>query len=230
MDLADQHHIPYPLIQVAGVHDIDEARMLADCGVDLIGIPLRLTVNAEDLTEPEACAISRQLPGRCCLITYLDDPREIQSLAGDLQVSWIQLHGDIDPEKLPAIKRCLPGVRLIKSLIVGKYTPDALERMIREMAPHVDAFITDSYNPASGAEGATGLAHDWRVSRELRLASPRPLILAGGLTADNVAAGIAAVGPHGVDVHTGIEDASGRKCPELTSAFVNAAKSAFSAG
>ena len=229
MDLADNPHIPRPLIQVAGVHDIPEAQLLVDCGVDLIGIPLRLTVNAEDLSEAEAAGISREFAGRCCLFTYLDEPEAIRYLVDALQVSWIQLHGDIDPAMLPRLGKLLPHVRIIKSLVVGKYPVERLKKMMLEMAEHVDAFITDSYNPLNGAEGATGLTHDWQISRDSRLACPRPLILAGGLNPENVGEAIRSVRPWGVDVHTGIEDASGRKCPLLTRQFVEAARDAFRA-
>ena len=153
-----------------------------------------------------------------------------RSLVDALQVSWIQLHGDVDPANLPRLKALLPRLRIIKSLVIGKYPAEQLEKMVQLMAPYVDAFITDTYNPANGAEGATGLTHDWRISRALQLACPRPLILAGGLNADNVADAIRTVRPWGVDVHTGIEDASGRKSPRLTRLFVEAARAAFAEG
>ena len=88
----------------------------------------------------------------------------------------------------------------------------------------MDGFITDTYAPETGASGATGRTHDWAVSRRLVQLSPKPVILAGGLTPANVRQAIATVGPAGVDVHTGVEDASGRKDRGKVLAFVAAAR------
>jgi len=105
---------------------------------------------------------------------------------------------------------------------------EALVTQALALAPHSDALLTDSLDPATGATGATGRTHDWEASRRLALASPRPLIMAGGLTPDNVAAAVAAVRPAGVDAHTGLEDAAGRKDPALVADFVGAARAALS--
>ncbi|MGC9450999.1 MAG: phosphoribosylanthranilate isomerase [Oceanipulchritudo sp.] len=227
MDLDHHTAFPRPLIQVAGVHDVAEARMLAEAGTDLIGIPLRLPVNKEDLGETAAAEISRAFPGRCCLITYLDKPDEIAALAGFLAVDWIQLHGTVDAGILPGLRRRLPRVRLVKSLVVGREPFARLEQSARIFSPHVNAFITDTFNPSNGAEGATGMVHDWGLSRRLRELADRPLILAGGLHAGNVAPAIRAVRPSGVDVHTGVEGPDGRKCPDKVRAFIAAAREAF---
>ncbi len=201
--------------------------MLLDCGVDLIGIPLRLPVNAEDLDDAAAAAISRAHPGRCCLITYLDRVRDIADLARYLEVRYIQLHGPVDPAILPRLREALPGVCLIKSLVVGLGSETELFATLQACAPGVDAFITDTYNPRTRAGGATGLTHDWTISRRLAVSSPRPVILAGGLNPGNLAAAIAAAKPYGVDVHTGVEGPDGRKDPALVRSFVRIARDSF---
>ncbi|MGH7810735.1 MAG: hypothetical protein ACREP5_10705 [Candidatus Binatia bacterium] len=61
-----------------------------------------------------------------------------------------------------------------------------LEAMVSALSPFVDAFITDTFDPESGASGTTGKTHDWRVSRRLVELTNRPVILAGGLTPKNV--------------------------------------------
>ncbi len=106
---------------------------------------------------------------------------------------------------------------------------DAVEGQVAEFAPHVDAFITDTYDPETGASGATGRTHDWAVSRHLVELSPKPVILAGGLTASNVREAIEFVRPAGVDVHTGIERDDGRKCPDLTTRCVAEGRAGFAA-
>ncbi len=221
------------LIQVAGVHDLAEAQDVAEAGAHALGIPLRLPVHTPDLSEAEAAALVAALPACLVpvLITYETRPLALVGLARQLGIRHVQLHaalGREDAAVLARIKDLTPDIFLIKSLIVrGAPEQAALEAELAACAPHVDAFITDSFDPASGATGATGMTHDWKLSRRLVELSPRPVILAGGLDPGNVAAAIAQVRPAGVDAHTGLEDAWGRKHPELLRAFVARAKEAF---
>lgn len=91
----------------------------------------------------------------------------------------------------------------------------------------MDAYITDTFDAETRASGATGKTHDWKVSRQLVQQSPWPVILAGGLSPDNVQEAILEVRPAGVDAHTGLEDGSGRKSEEKVRRFVVEAKEAF---
>jgi phosphoribosylanthranilate isomerase len=217
------------LVQVAGIRDEDEARLCLDAGVDLLGFPFRLPVHREDLAEAEAAALIAALGigSRSVLITYLETARELVELADLLGTGWVQIHGRIVPSELRLLREARPGLGIIRSLVLRSAD---LEQPMAELvacSPWVDAFLTDSHDPASGADGATGRVHDWSLSRRLGQASTRPLILAGGLRPDNVAAAIAAVGPAGVDAHTGLEDAAGAKDPALVAAFVDTARRAF---
>jgi phosphoribosylanthranilate isomerase len=216
-------------VQVASVADEAEAALLVECGVRYLGFPLRIPVNREDLTEAEAAAIIRRLrpPVYGVLITYLAKTEEIAEFAGALGARIVQLHGDIAPEELVRLREVAPGLTVIKSLVVGFHPVPVLEQMVRELSPQVDGFITDTFAPDTGAAGATGRTHDWAVSRRLVELSERPVILAGGLTPGNVRLAIAEVRPAGVDVHTGVEDGSGRKSREKVGAFVREARAGF---
>lgn len=220
--------LPEGLVQVAGIHDLAEAEMLLESGVDLIGIPLRLPVNEEDLSEQEARAICNALPDQCCLITYQDSASEIMQFCEYMGASLIQLHGPVRLETLRELKSASPGLSIVKSLVIGRFPMQELMHQVEEFSPYLSAFITDSYNPETGAEGATGLTHDWDLSRQLKESTEKPLILAGGLNPANVAEAIQAVHPWGVDVHTGVEEENGRKCPRLVADFVKQARHANS--
>ena len=87
----------------------------------------------------------------------------------------------------------------------------------------MDGLLTDTYAPETGASGPP-VSHDWAVSRGLVELSPKPVILAGGLTPANVRQAIVEVRPAGVDVHTGVEAASGRKDRDKVLAFVAEAR------
>ncbi len=217
------------LIQIAGVIDETEAGLLQRCGVEYLGFPLRLPVHREDICEQDASKIIRQLrpPVFGVIITYLDDAQEISDLCSSLGAQIVQLHGDIETAELGKLKSLEPELIVIKSLVVGFHAEDALESTIARCSHSVDAFITDTYDPATGASGATGKVHDWGISRRLVEISDRPVILAGGLGPGNVRRAILEVGPAGVDAHTGVEDDSGRKCREKVEAFVAEAKAGF---
>jgi phosphoribosylanthranilate isomerase len=216
-------------IQVAGVIDQAEAELLVKCGVRYLGFPLRLPVHREDLSEGEAAAIIRNLrsPARAVLITYLNQAGEIVEFCRALGASVIQLHGEIDPSELRSIKERDPNVAIIKSLVIGLHPVGQLLDLVLRTALYVDAYITDTFDPKTGACGATGKTHDWAVSRQFVRCSPRPVILAGGLTPENVRDAIRAVRPAGVDAHTGLEDAFGRKSEEKVRRFVSEAQEAF---
>ena len=216
-------------IQIAGVVDAAEAEMLQQCGVRYLGFPLRLPVHREDLTEDEAAAIIKSLapPVFGVLITYLDEASEIVAFCHALGARIVQLHGDIYRDELKRLKTLDPNLTVIKSLVIGMRADKALEAIATELSPFVDAFITDTFDPETGASGATGKTHDWRVSKRLVEVADRPIILAGGLTAENVKRAILEVGPAGVDSHTGVEDSSGRKSRQKVERFVAEAREAF---
>jgi phosphoribosylanthranilate isomerase len=218
-----------PLIQVAGIRDGAEAALVQECGIRYLGFPLRLPVNREDLTEAEAEAIIRSLrpPARGVLITYQDEAEAIAGFCRTLGATMVQLHGDIPAAELTRLRELHPELTIIKSLVVGMHPVSVLEGLVIELGPLVDGFLTDTYAPETGAAGATGRTHDWAVSRGLVELSARPVILAGGLTPENVEQAISAVRPAGVDVHTGVEDAAGRKDRAKLLAFVAKASAAF---
>jgi phosphoribosylanthranilate isomerase len=216
-------------IQVAGIHDAEEAALLVECGVDFLGFPLGLERHREDCTDAEAAGIVAGLRGRveAVLITYLREPDAIADLARRIGAGWAQLHGDIAPDAVARLRETAPELRLCKSLVVRGHDPAGLEEALWRYTPWVDAFLTDTFDPATGASGATGKVHDWRVSRALADCSTRSLVLAGGLTPENVARAIRAVRPAAVDAHTGVEGPDGRKQRDRVARFVAEARAAF---
>lgn len=218
-------------VQIAGIKDLKEARLLLSAGADYIGFPLRLAYHQPDLTEEAAADIIHRLgcAAQSVLITYLHRAEEISSLACRLGVHHVQLHGPISIPELRRLRQLAPAIRIIKSLIVEGDNFAQLSRLVRDYAAYVTAFITDTYDPLTGACGATGKTHDWEISRRLVTLSPRPVILAGGLNPDNVYRAILEVQPAAVDAHTGLEAPSGRKDPSLVRRFIQAAHQAFAA-
>lgn len=217
------------LVQVAGIRNLDEARMLLDAGVDLLGFPLGLDFHDEDVPAREVARIVKALglEQRGVLITYLTRAEEIAALARQIRVRILQLHGRVSRGSIVDLRGRMSGLFLIKSLIVGERNLEELKSDMRSVEDVVDGFITDTFDPETGACGATGRTHDWHVSRQLVDIARKPLLLAGGLSPRNVYRAIRAVRPFGVDAHTGLEDSDGRKDPSEVEAFVKAAKLGF---
>jgi phosphoribosylanthranilate isomerase len=217
------------LIQVAGVIDVAEAVMLAECGVDWLGFPLHLPVNKEDLSEEQAAEVIAGIrpPQQGILITYEVEASEISAFCRRLGVRTVQLHANVPATQLRALKQIEPELVILKSLVVRGENQQELAAIVEKTCEWVDMYITDTFNPATGAEGATGLIHDWQISADLVQRSPRPVMLAGGLTPDNVDTAIRQVRPAAVDAHTGLEDTAGRKDPAKVRRFVAHARHAF---
>jgi phosphoribosylanthranilate isomerase len=217
------------IIQVAGIRNQQEAKMLVECGVDYLGFPFRLDHHSEDISETEAARIISGLPQsvKAVIITYLNKADQIVDLLKMLGASALQLHGDISLEEIRKLKSEMPELLIIKSLIIGKDPFSILLDWVGEFAPVIDAFITDTYDPLTGAIGATGRTHDWEISRKIVRISPKPVILAGGLTPENVKEAILKVKPAGVDVHTGVENNEGYKNKDRVVNFVSETKGAF---
>ncbi len=217
------------LIQIAGIIDAAEAKMLMDLGVDYLGFPLRLPVNKDDLTEDEAVEVIKNInsPHKAVLITYLNKSDEIISFCDKLNVKVVQLHGEISSGELKKLKLIRPEIEVIKSLVVNGGNYPELENIVNDLSPWVDFFITDTYDPSTGASGATGKTHDWQISRKLVEVSPKPIILAGGLNPSNVRQAVLNIKPAGVDVHTGVESFGGRKDFNLVKEFISESKKAF---
>lgn len=204
--------------------------MLAAEGVDWLGLPLRLPSGTHDITESDAAGVigALQDPQVGVLISYMTEADEVSAFCDQLGVSAVQLHGDVTPAELRKLKAGRPDLYVLKSLVVrDNNNIDELLAIVDGAAEYVDMFITDTYNPATGSKGATGLVHDWSISAELVRRSPKPLMMAGGLTPENVAEAIRTVKPAAVDAHTGLEGADGRKDPDKVRRFVANARRAF---
>lgn len=217
------------LVQVAGVIDAAEAGMIISEGADWLGFALRLPSGKDDIAEQDAANIIKGLdaPHAGVLISYLTDAAEVSEFCTELGVIAVQLHGDVATGQLRLLRELRPDLFVLKSLVVKEGNTEELLRLVDETRPFVDMYITDTFDPKTGAKGATGLTHDWSVSAELVRRSPKPLMMAGGLNPENVGAAIRAVRPAAVDAHTGLEGPDGRKDRAKVAKFVAEARRAF---
>ncbi len=203
---------------------------VVDGGADAVGVLVLTRHVAEDaVTLDQACRLLELVPpfvGRYA-VTHAVDAADVARILGELPVDTLQLHDDIATDVVAGLRALHPGIRLVKALHVHDGRVDAP----LPWSSLVDAFVADSADPTRDRIGGTGLVHDWELSAGLARRSPLPVILAGGLSPQNVGAAIEAVRPWAVNVNSGVER-RGSKDEALVRAFVEAARrgAATSAG
>lgn len=200
-------------VKLCGMRSLDHARAAVDTGAEYLGFVLasgyRRTLTPEAVRE----IITVLGPGRARYVgVFVDpDPTEARDIARYAGLDLVQLSGRESPEVARAV-----GLPVIKVVHVNGADPISEVARFAEVAAMValDAGRTD-------APGGTGETFDW--SLVLEVARRYPVMLAGGLTPENVAAAIRVVSPAAVDVSSGIET-EGTKDLEKIRAFVAAAR------
>jgi phosphoribosylanthranilate isomerase len=210
-------------VKICGVTTPEDAALAARCGAAAVGVLVGLVHASEDEVDPErAGAILATLPPFVAgtLVTHRAELEEVRRLCRAARPQVLQLHGAFPLETIARLRESFPALRIVKTVHVDGER--ALEDA-RRAAPHVDAVLLDTRTATR--IGGTGLTHDWSISRKIRDALPAtPVILAGGLTPDNVARAIDRVRPHAVDVNTGVSLRRGQKSAALIARFVMAAR------
>jgi len=140
------------------------------------------------------------------------------------RTSVLQLVDRVAARELRALRAKLRGIKLVQ--VIHVRDDSALDEALAA-APLVDALLLDSGNPSLGVKelGGTGRIHDWQVSARIRAAAGKPVFLAGGLSAANVAGAIATVRPFGVDLCSGVRE-NGALSARKLEAFVSAVRHA----
>ena len=214
-------------IKICGMTNVDDARMAAEAGADAVG--LNFFASSRRYVEPQSAGrIAAALPAGVMKVGVFvyHESAEIRRIVDDVGLDCVQLHGDETASllgELPAdvkivrAHRC--GARALGPLV------DYLDEC-RELGRLPDAVLLDA--DAGTDFGGTGRVVDWAVvGQQQAMLAGLPMILAGGLTPENVAAGIEALRPSGVDVASGVESAPGRKDARLVARFVAEARNAF---
>lgn len=213
-------------IKICGITTVEDARMVAAAGADAVGLNF-CPQSPRHIALETARRIAECLPASAVKVGLFVNPpaARVLTVSDQLGLDLIQLHGDEPPEFL----RELEGRRVVRAFRVGaeglRPMLDYLERC-RRLACLPQLCLVDSYR--KGQYGGTGQVADWSLlGGYAREGAAPPLVLAGGLTPENVAEAIQAVHPYAVDTASGVESSPGRKDPELVERFVAAARTAF---
>lgn len=196
------------IVKVCGITTIDDALLSVEAGADALG--LNFYPKSPRYIRPElARHIADSVPIRILRVgVFVHETAEhIADVAAIADLDIVQIHG---PGAAPA------GVRVWRALNTGAdFDPATVEN-----DQEAEAFVLDS--PAPGTFGGTGVPFDWSKIPALT----KPIVLAGGLDASNVADAIRIAKPWGVDACSRLESAPGIKDPAKVAAFVRAAKGA----
>ncbi|MGN6560252.1 MAG: phosphoribosylanthranilate isomerase [Candidatus Nitrosocosmicus sp.] len=221
-------------VKICGITNIEDAKQAIRFGADALGFQVGMRHKTEDEISPEeAKSIVALLPPfvSCVLVTHLQDAKTIISLLKLIpRITTVQLHeDDINLKEISAIREKIPSVRIIKAIHVVVDGSESPLQKLHKYDGIVDALILDSVNLKEDRIGGTGMTHDWTLSKKMVANSNLPIILAGGLTRDNVQYAIRSVGPYAVDVNSGVKISrtSRRKDPVKVREFIYRAKNAL---
>ncbi len=230
-------------VKICGNTNLEDAALAADLGADALGFIF--AARKRQMTAAQVAAITPHLPEMVERVGVFDshDAEEIAAAAQAAGLTAVQLHGGFDEALLEQLGPMLAAsdVQIIQTLhwAVNGQTPnevshgaadpvDLLARQIEQVAAMgvADRVLIDS--SVGATSGGTGMTFDWAVARRLFAAAPAGvrLIVAGGLTPENVAQAIAGLGPWGVDVCSGVEASAGRKNPDRLARFLETARAA----
>ena len=233
-------------VKICGNTTLDDARLAAEFGADALGFIL--APSKRQVTPEEVAAITSELPEDVVTIGVFTTANiaEIVNATRRAGLKGVQLHTRNDSRLVSALRAELGPDWFLMQVVdraVDQAGPAQDDRFVRELEtalsdPMLDAVLVDAAK--GGTSGGMGIAFPWEGTAPLlraaqeraggehrRLGARAPkLIVAGGLTAENVAEAISALRPDGVDVASGVEAAPGRKDPERLRAFLMQARGA----
>jgi phosphoribosylanthranilate isomerase len=199
-------------VKICGITRPADALAAERAGADAIGLMfVRESPRFIDMGRARELALAVG-PLLTTVGIFRDAPLEqVLETAAELRLGAVQLQGGEDDGYLESVRRRVPVIRALS------FDPSLSRSRLDSCA--ADAVMLDGLRPGSGQ------AFDWQAARHLR--GSWRLILAGGLNPGNVAAGVRALEPYGVDVSSGVEESPGVKDARLVGEFVRAARSAW---
>lgn len=199
-------------VKICGITSVEDALHAARSGADAIGL-LFYDPSPRAVTPEQAGAIVASLPPFVTTVGLFVDaePDFVNGVLERVPLDLLQFHGDESPDYCDSF-----GRPYMKAIRMREGVDLQHEAAVYAAAR---ALLVDAYQP--GVPGGTGETFDWgRIPASLE----KPLVLAGGLNADNVEAAVRQVRPWAVDVSGGVERSKGVKDPERVAQFINNAK------
>lgn len=199
-------------IKICGITNLEDALAAVECGADAVGF-IFYKKSPRFITPKKAAEIILALPPFVTTIgIFVDESAAaISSTIVETGIGVVQLHGDEPPESCSCSRRIIKAIR-VKSL-------DSLAPL-EGFKGRVSAYVLDTYTPDK--LGGTGTIFNWDIAVEAKQFGR--VILAGGLTPENIVEAIRHVRPYGVDVCSGVEASKGKKDLKKLKLFIERAK------
>jgi|SRR6266567_1198405 len=198
-------------VKICGVRTLEEAQAAVDAGADALGF--NFWSPSARYIEPHAAreVITSVTPTVCTVGVFVNEEgSRIVDIASELGLNAVQLHGDESPEFCEGLAS-IKTFKTIKAIRVGQDFDLGVIESYR-----VNMILLDS--SSEGSYGGTGRRFDWRIAIEAKHLVP--IILAGGLTTENVWDAITQVRPAAIDVCSGVEAEPGRKDMDKMRSFM----------
>jgi phosphoribosylanthranilate isomerase len=199
--------------KICGITREDDLEAAVEAGADALGFTAAVTVETPRAVSVErAASLVAEVPPfvTTVLVTMPETTGAAVDVVRVISPDAVQLHGALGPEDMAAVRR-QTATKVIAAV-------DATADDIEAYAASADALLVDSVDE-QGA-GGTGETHDWDRTAALVADLDLPVVLAGGLTPENVTAAVETVDPFAVDVASGVERDGGRKDHEAVEQFV----------
>ncbi len=195
-------------VKICGITNEEDALLAVALGADAVGFVF--APSTRQVSPMIAGDIAKRLPPEILTVGVFRDewPDRVVEICQDARLRGAQLHGSERPEQVAEVRRRMRFV--VKAFAAGSALYDQAAEY------DVDAVLVDAASPGSGQ------LFDWTLVDSAPVG--RRLILAGGLTPENVGHAIDVVRPWGVDVSSGVEDTPGRKDARALQAFIHAAR------
>lgn len=212
------------VIKICGIRTPAIAEAAIAAGADMIGVNF-VARSVRCVSLDEARAVVDAVAGRVQVAGLVKEhtPDEVRAILDAVPLDMLQLHGEADAAMVEAE---LPEVRYMPAVTFDERFTDRLRayEAMHARSRRLTALVVDAPD-ASGVGGGTGRSFDWKaLAAVLDEVKPRvPIMLAGGLTAENVGEAIRIVRPFGVDVASGVESRRGVKDAAKIAAFCHAA-------
>jgi phosphoribosylanthranilate isomerase len=215
--------------KICGLRDVESSLAAADAGADFLGFNFVHGVRRQITFEEGRSIISRvagevgeDRPGLVGLFAD-QDIDEVNEIIASCDLDYAQLCGSEEPDYWDQVRANIIKQIKVKPLASEQETVDATLARVKDVVSRGNIALLDSYK--KGALGGTGHTFDWSIAAQV--AQEYDVVLAGGLSPDNVARAIRQVNPWMVDVSTGVET-DGVKDPTRIRAFAEAVRSASS--
>ena len=209
-------------VKICGLMRPKDVEVAANHGADAVGFVVGTPISRRNLKMEEAKKLIKMVPvfTSSVAVTATSDPKVLQTIVTKLRPDALQVHG-CALRVMDNIRKNNPGLAIIFATAIRDQESISDAEMTVKFS---DAVIAES--PDQFGIGGTGRTHDWSLTARLRdRIYPHPLILAGGLTSNNVRSAIEQVRPYGVDVSSGVEKKTGAKDHRKMKEFIEMAKS-----